>query len=89
MRSGEDEISKHEEVTGAILNEATEKVIVAAMAPPELATHVKLNVDRYTTYAQMKLLVVSYVNLKMPSQPMDTCIDHVDWREEYEKAAQG
>ena len=51
----EDEIRKHEENTGAaMLNEATKKAIATDMAPPELATHLKLNAHRYNTYAQMK-----------------------------------
>ena len=36
------------------------------MAPSELATHLKLNADRHTTYAQMMWQLASHVNLKMP-----------------------
>ena len=49
-----DELREHEEITrAALLNEATKKAIVTDMAPPELATHLKLNADRHTTDAQM------------------------------------
>ena len=74
----EDEIRRHEEITvAAMLNEATKKAIVTNLAPPALPTHLRLNADRYTTYAEMKCQVVSYVDLKMSSQPMDMCIHHV------------
>ena len=50
----EDEIRKHKATTRAAkLNEATKKAIVAEMAPPELATHLKRNEDRYNTCAQI------------------------------------
>ena len=43
----EDEIRKHDEITGAaMLNEATKKAIVTQMAPSELARHLRLNADR-------------------------------------------
>ena len=49
LEQWENESRKHAEGPGAaMLNEATKKAIVA---PPELATHLKLNVDRRTTYA--------------------------------------
>ena len=61
-----------------MLNEATKKAIVTEMAPPELATHLKLNADRYNTYALMRWQVLSHVNLKLPSQPTSMWIDHVE-----------
>ena len=79
----EDEIRKHYEITGAgTLNESTKKAIVTEMAPPEQATHLTLNADRYNTYAQMKRQVLSYVNLKLPSQPTTTWIDNAEQGEE-------
>ena len=43
LEKWEDEIRKHEEITGAAtLNKATTKAIVTEMASPELATHLKL-----------------------------------------------
>ena len=66
----EDDIRELEEITeAAMLNEATKKDIVIKMAPPELAPHLRLNADRYNTYTQMKWQVLSYVSLKLPSQP--------------------
>ena len=61
-----------------MLNDATKEAIVTKMAPPELGTHVKLNADRYDAYAQMTWQVLSYVNLKLPSQPTIMWIDHVE-----------
>ena len=62
---------KHDEITGAaMLNEATKQVIVTE--------HLKLNADRYYTYAQMKWQMVSHVNLKLPSQPTHMWIDRVE-----------
>ena len=50
-----DGIRKHDEAMGeTMLNEATKKVIVTEMAPPELAVLLKLNADKYSTHAQMK-----------------------------------
>ena len=37
-----------------MLNEVTKKAIVTEKAPPEMATHLKLNADRYNTYVHMK-----------------------------------
>ena len=65
-----------------MLNEATKKAIVTEMAPPELATQLKLNADRYDTHAQMTWQVLSYVNLKLPSQPTTMWIDHVEHGED-------
>ena len=39
------------------------------MAPPEMATHPKLNADRYNTYAQMKWQVLDFASLQLASQP--------------------
>ena len=55
----------------AMLSAATEKAIVTKMTPPELATHLKLNPDRYSAYAQMKWQVVNYVTLKLPNHPQE------------------
>ena len=49
-----------------MLNEATTKAFVTEMAPPELATHLRLNDNRYNTYAQMTWQVLSWVKLKLP-----------------------
>ena len=75
----EDEIRKHAEIIGAaMLNEATKKAISVTMAPPELATHLRLNADMYNTYAQMNWQVLSIVKLKLPSQPTTMWIDVVE-----------
>ena len=55
----------------AMLSAATEKAIVTKMTPPELATHLKLNADRYSAYAQIKWQVVNYVTLKLPNHPQE------------------
>ena len=52
-----------------MVNEATKRAIVTEMSPPELAAHLKLNADRYNTYARMTWQVLRSVNLKLPSQP--------------------
>ena len=49
-----------------------------------MAIDLKLNANKYTTYAQMAWKVVSNVNLNMPCQPMDMWIDHVE-KEECER----
>ena len=52
----EDEIKNREEITGAaVLNEATKKATVTEVAPPGLATHLRLNADRYNTYVQHEM----------------------------------
>ena len=44
----EDELRKRKEIAGAAtFNEPTKKTIVTAMAPGELAMHLKLNADTY------------------------------------------
>ena len=61
----------------------SKKAIVTEMAPPELATHLKLNADRYNTCADQ---------IRLPSQPTNLWIDHVeqgddddreDWNKDY------
>ena len=61
-----------------MLNEANKRAIVTEMAPQELATHLKLNADRYSTNASEMWQVVSHVNLKLPTQPTSMWIDHVE-----------
>ena len=73
-----DEIRKHEEITGAaMLNGATKKAVATERAPPELATHLRLNAARYNTNSQMIRQVLSCVNLKLLSQPTTMWTDHV------------
>ena len=74
----EDLISKHEEITGSPMNEATKKATVSEMAPAGLAAHLKLDADRCSTYLQMEWQVVSYVNLKLPSHTRNLWTDHDD-----------
>ena len=53
----------------AMLSAATEKAIVTKMTPPELATHLKLNADRYSAYAQMKWQVVELRHFEAAEPP--------------------
>ena len=79
-------ICRHADVTGAaLLNEATKKSIVAEMAPPELATDLRLNADRHNTYAQMKWQVLICGNMKLPRQPTTMRVDHVEPGEEHDQ----
>ena len=48
-----------------MLNEAIKRAIVTEMAPPQLATRLRLNADRQNTYGQMIWQVLRYVNLKV------------------------
>ena len=70
---------KHEEVEGlAMLNEATKKAVVTEMAPAQLATHLKLNADRYNTYA-VELAGTLLRQLEV-AKPTRMWVDHVGAR---------
>ena len=80
--------SAAEAVATAAAENSEEIAVVTKMAPPELATHLKLNAHRYTTYAQVKWQVVRSVNLKMPSRHVDMRIGHVEQHGECKQAEQ-
>ena len=86
LEKWEDELRRQEDATGApTLNEPTKKAIITEMAPEELSTHLRLNASKYATYDQMRWQVVNYVNLKLPTQPLDMQIDHVSEKPDYEQ----
>ena len=79
----EDEIKKHEEITGApMLQEATEKAIVTEIGAARTGNTFEAERRQIQhAYAPMKWLA-SHVNWKLPSQPTTMWTDHVEQGDE-------
>ena len=65
-----------------LLNQATKKAIVIEMVPPELATHLRLDADRYNTYAHMDMAGTQLCQLEVAKPATTMWIDHAQQDEE-------